>query len=459
MKTAATPSFVAELPLRVGADVEALLERTFGFARNLYNATLGTVLGRYQALRESQAWQLARTLPKKEAGEEFNRLMRQADLTKSGFEKILNKHRHSSGRAEQLDCNSGQKIADRLWDAFMRYRTRQGGKPRFKSERRGIHSIEGKTNTTGFRWKAQEGCVRWGKRRLPVIVNKQDDWLMRALADPIDPSKRRRVKYCRILWRKFGGRKRWFVQLVCEGVSPIKHIFAPTERKAGIDPSTKSMTVACACGAVEKVDLATPLKKADREIRLLQRKLDRSRRATNKDNYNEDKTVKKGASGWVYSKHYEKIRTVYADAQRRAAAHRKCVCNEAVNWVLGQAGCIIVEKNNFKAFQKSRYGKSISKAAPGQFVTNLNVKAVSAGLKVFIVPPYELRPSQHDIETGQYVRHELCERWVKLGQSGLWLNRNALAALNLFWLDDAATRYSAARRSERTLGSRETGWA
>lgn len=234
MKTAATPSFVAELPLRVGADVEALLERTFGFARNLYNATLGTVLGRYQALLESQDWQLARALPK---------------------------------------------------------------------------------------------------------------------------------------------------------------------------------------------------------------------------------TVKKGASGWVYSKHYEIIRTVYADAQRRAAAHRKCVCNEAVNWVLGQAGCIIVEKNNFKAFQKSRYGKSISKAAPGQFVTNLNVKAVSAGLKVFIVPPYELRPSQHDIETGQYVRHELCERWVKLGQSGLWLNRNALAALNLFWLDDAATRYSAARRSERTLGSRETGWA
>lgn len=84
MKTAATPSFVAELPLRVGADVEALLERTFDFARNLYNATLGTVLGRYQALRESQAWQLARAVPKKEAGEVFNRLMRQAELTKSG---------------------------------------------------------------------------------------------------------------------------------------------------------------------------------------------------------------------------------------------------------------------------------------------------------------------------------------------------------------------------------------
>ena len=74
--------------------------------------------------------------------------------------------------------------------------------------------------------------------------------------------------------------------------------------------------------------------------------MDRSRLATNKENYNGNKTIKKDVLRWVRSKNYEKLHAQLADVQRRAAAHRKCVANEVGNWVLGQAGCVRVEKNN-----------------------------------------------------------------------------------------------------------------
>ena len=97
MTNASTSSLVVELGFRVGADDEALLERTFSFARNLYSATLGTVLWRNKSLRESRAWKSARTLPEEKAANEFARLLRQADMSKNDFEKILNKSRYALG--------------------------------------------------------------------------------------------------------------------------------------------------------------------------------------------------------------------------------------------------------------------------------------------------------------------------------------------------------------------------
>lgn len=55
MSAVSSPDFVVELPLGVGSDLERFLKRTFEYGRNLHNATLGSVLGRAQRLRESKA--------------------------------------------------------------------------------------------------------------------------------------------------------------------------------------------------------------------------------------------------------------------------------------------------------------------------------------------------------------------------------------------------------------------
>jgi hypothetical protein len=116
-------------------------------------------------------------------------------------------------------------------------------------------------------------------------------------------------------------------------------------------------------------------------IRRLQRKIDRSRRATNPGNYNPNGTVKKGKKKWNSSKTYLKICHAKASLERKLAAHRKSLHGELVNTILRTGDTIKLEKLSYKAFQKL-FGKSVGKRAPGMFVSHLTSKAERAGTKL-----------------------------------------------------------------------------
>ena len=62
-----TFSNIVELPLRVNDQQNRFLEKAFEFGRTLYNATLGTALGRLQRMRETQEWRGVRDMPKGKA--------------------------------------------------------------------------------------------------------------------------------------------------------------------------------------------------------------------------------------------------------------------------------------------------------------------------------------------------------------------------------------------------------
>ena len=38
------------------------------------------------------------------------------------------------------------------------------------------------------------------------------------------------------------GRMRYFVQLIVEGVPPVKHVYAPKDLKVAVDPGPRTMT-------------------------------------------------------------------------------------------------------------------------------------------------------------------------------------------------------------------------
>ena len=59
-----TPSFVCEVPLRVNRAQERTLLARLEAARQVYNACLGEARKRVQLVRESKAFQRARTLPR-----------------------------------------------------------------------------------------------------------------------------------------------------------------------------------------------------------------------------------------------------------------------------------------------------------------------------------------------------------------------------------------------------------
>ncbi len=91
---------------------------------------------------------------------------------------------------------------------------------------------------------------------------------------------------------------------------------------------------------------------AEKRERQLLRKMDRSRRATNPDNYNADGTIKKGYKKWVKSKRYIEIQKEHANLCRKNAESRKYAIHEDVNHLRCIGDTVITEPPNFKALQK-----------------------------------------------------------------------------------------------------------
>src|SRR5919202_2776787 len=107
-------------------------------------------------------------------------------------------------------------------------------------------------------------------------------------------------------------------------------------------------TIAIVGDAHEQLScFASELEFNTRAIRRLQRKMDRSRRANNPDNYNPNGTVKKGKKRWKDSKTYLTTRNALANLERRLAGHRKSLHGEMVNDIVSEGNVFKLEKLSY----------------------------------------------------------------------------------------------------------------
>jgi hypothetical protein len=104
--------------------------------------------------------------------------------------------------------------------------------------------------------------------------------------------------------------------------------------------------------------------------RRLQRKMDRQRRSTKPNNFDEKGRVKKGHQQWKESKQYQATRREHANSERKLAAHRKSLHGHLAYRIAQMGTTITIEKTSFKAWQK-QYGRSIGLRAPGVFIEHL----------------------------------------------------------------------------------------
>ena len=113
-----TSSYIVELPLRVNDQQNRFLEKAVEFGRTLYNATLGTALGRLQRMRETKAWREARDMPKGKARTiAFNAVHKVFGPTEFGLAIIANNHRKASGRND-IGAHEAQSIGKTVWKAL-----------------------------------------------------------------------------------------------------------------------------------------------------------------------------------------------------------------------------------------------------------------------------------------------------------------------------------------------------
>jgi hypothetical protein len=223
-----------------------------------------------------------------------------------------------------------------------------------------------------------------------------------------------------------GGHQQSFVQLVQDGVAPAKYEFLSSGQFVGLDigPSTVAIVAGDAVG-LEK--FAPSVEQPWKQMRVLQRAQDRSRRAMNPDNYAEDGTVKKGSKRWAKSLRYERRQHKLADLERCLAAARKRDHGELANKILGLGNLVQLEKLSYKGMQKN-YGRSAKVRASGMFVSLLTRKAESAGGKVVELNTWKLKMSQYDHQTGVVMKKPLSQRWHTLGKSNTLVQRDCYSA-------------------------------
>jgi len=398
-----TPTFILELALETSAHDEAELNARFESARQLYNSCLDESLRRLNLLRQSKGFQKARKMPKtvktkrnKERTEAFKELNAKFDFSEYSIMNYSTKIR-CSWINNHIDSNTAQKLASRAFKAVQRIAFGQARRVRFKGKNQ-LKSLEGKTNKTGIRYKEKAGYVEWKGLKLKCIIDVSDKVVVHGLSH--------RVKYCRIIKRIFNGKARFFAQLALEGV-PYQKFKAP-DKIVGLDigPSTIAI-VSNEQASLER--FCDELEDKQKEIRLLQRKLDRQRRANNPQNYNPNGTIKEGKKNWHSSARYKKTKTKLANIQRKLAAHRKALHGNLANRILKLGKNIKTEKLSYRAFQKN-YGKSVKNRAPGMFMEIIRRKAENAGGSVIEFSTKTTKLSQYCHKCGKYTKKPLSQR-------------------------------------------------
>ncbi len=392
-----TPSFVCEIPLRVAPAQARCLAARLEAARQVYNACLGEALRRARLLRERRAHRSARRLPKgAERSAAFRAARRSVEFTDAALQRYAVRLRQRAFR-DRLDVHVAQKLASRAFAAANEWLLGKRGRPRFKGYRQ-MDTVEGKSNQAGIRWRRDH--IEWFGINLPAVIDPRDPVIGHALGC--------RVKYVRLVRRKLGGRDRFYAQLVCEGVPYRKPRHRIGEGEVGLDIGPSTIAVVGEDAAFLQM-FCEEVVRGHRPIRVLQRKLDRQRRAANPGNYLPDGRVKPGPKRWVKSNRQRHTESRLANLLRREAAHRSTLHGRVANRILAMGRVVKTEKLSYRAFQR-QYGRSVSVRAPGMFISILRRKAESAGGRVIEFPTRQTKLSQVCHGCGMVQKKPLSQR-------------------------------------------------
>ena len=478
--------FVLELPLLVEKYQADILNKRYEQLRQLYNYIQGKLLRQYRYFEQTKEFQACKTFKEKKdffRSHPFhvNGIMGSSkgllDITFDeygiqGFvEKLVQK---SAGPGmNYADLGFTTNILDHLsasiwraWDrmlydyqakhiSFKKY----GELDSFSSRRK---VVSGKVYFSGMELHldTMELSIKLNGKQgnkakfitLPILHNpKHADYEMMALKGGLDS-----VKVVKVVRRQVRGQYKYYLQMSIEGEKPQK---GRTLGKGNVGIDLGPTTVAVSSENIVSIDkLAAKCDNIQKEITILARKIDRSRRANNPQNFNEDGTIKRGIKlVWNDSKRYKALRREMAELQRKQAAIRKQQHIDRANALLKEGDTFIVENNQISGWtrraketkvnektgknqKKKRFGKSIANHAPSMFITILENKVNSLGGKVVKVDTQNAA-SQFDFTDNSFTKHELKERNVTLS-NGDTHQRDMFAAFNLqhLKLDEAKTK-------------------
>ena len=430
--------FIVQYRLKIEPYQENILNKRFEIGRRIYNALAHVTLNRYQEMTKRK---------------DYRKALEERDF------KMVNKIRQDFGFSEyafhslvkgmqqhfkcHIDSNTAQKIATNLWKAYEKVFYGNGKKIHFKKYGT-FNSLEGKSNKSGIRFK--EGQLEWLK--LKIAVKVRTDYEKEALE--------REIAYCRIV--RDG---RYYLQIIFKGKAPKKK-HKVGKGDVGLDIGTSTLAIASE-KAVKIIELADKSQPKQREINKLMRKLERSRRATNADNYNSDGTISKGKHTWKRSKHYQETLNQLKEISRKQRHIRKYQHECLANFVISLGDKVYVEKMNFAALSKKtkkveknekgkckrrkRFGKSIANRAPAMFLAILDRKLKKNGKQLIEIDTQAARASQFNHFEQSYKRKKLSQRWNDF--NGVKVQRDMYSAFLIMNVNEDLKSFNVEKCNER----------
>lgn len=410
-------SFVLTLKLKTEIYQEHKINKSFNVAVRIYNSLLLYEYKKLNSLKNDPTYIIINSKHKK-SKEEYSilkSLYKQYGFTEFDFNKDIKgiRNHYKNNMSSQV----GQKLAKRMWASFDKYLNSNGKDIHYKKYNT-INSLEGASNINGIVFK--DNNLYYLNMIIPVII-PNNNYVKEALNN--------KVCYCRILRKVSKKGYNYYVQLTLEGISP-KKLRCKTDGRVGIDIGTSTIAI-CSDYNVSIDELSKEIQDNGDKIKQINRKIERSKRTLNPDNYNKDKTLKKGKHKWIISKHCKRLYHLRSYIYQKVNNQRKYLYEVLSNDILSQGNEIIVETMDFKSLQrrkketekddkgrykrKKRYGKSIAKHAPSMLINIIERKAPLYGAKIIKVDKYKYGASQYNHITDEYVKHKLKDRRFMIG--------------------------------------------
>ena len=422
-------NFIVQFPLKTEKYQEDILDKRLEICRQIYNSLVSITQKRYKEMIKTKRYrnlisQLSGDKKKdKSVWEQINDIRKQFGMSEYSFHRDVKRLQHYF--SDNIDSHTVQKIASSLWEAYEKLFFGNGNRIHYKRYNK-FNSLEGNTNKTGIRFK--DDTILWNGLIIPVTINYNSYYENQALQSDI--------AYCRII-RKFVRTKyKYYVQIIFKGTPPVKvnnetgevkHLIG--ECDVGIDIGTSTIAYSSTTD-VKILELADKVQNIENQKRRLLRKMDRSLRATNPDNYNEDGTIKKQGNKkvlWNKSNHYIKHQNQLKELYRKQADVRKYQHECLANQIISLGDNIYVEAMNFSGLakkstktekndkgrfkRKKRFGKSIANRAPSMLLGIIDRKLSYYGKRLIKIDTWSAKASQFNHFDGTYNKKKLSQRW------------------------------------------------
>ena len=458
-------NFVVEFPLRTLKYQEDILNRRFDIGRQIYNALVNVTQKRYKEMVKTKRYRaLLSSLTgnkklDKEIWKQISNICKQYGMSEYSFHKdvkLMQKH-----FKENIDSFTAQKIATELWKSYDDFFYGNGKKVYYKRYGE-LNSLEGKSNTSGIRFK--DDTILWNGLEIPVVIDYDNYYEYQAIQS--------QICYNRIVRKYVRNKYKYYVQIVFKGNPPLKVDIETGEIKhyigngdVGLDIGTRTIAISSQSD-VKILELADRIQNIENQKQKLLRKMDRSRRATNPDNYNEDGTIKRQGNKkvrWNKSNHYIKYQNELKELYRKQADIRKYQHECLANYIISLGNKVYVEKMNFAGLQKrakntekndkgkfkrkKRFGKSLANKAPSMLLNIINRKLGYYGEKLIEINTLEAKASQFNHFDGTYTKKSLSQRWNDF--NGIKIQRDMYSAFLIMNVSDDLKSFDIDKCNER----------